>query len=235
MKRIRAWVLGGLMLILGVAFLYQIGLFGMVVWFNFRNPDVTPIMRAAVAEQRRHDPQAQLQYQWADWDHISTHLKRAVIASEDTGFMAHDGVEWTAIRQAWEFNRRQSEAGTARRRGGSTITQQLAKNLFLSNDRSYLRKVQELILAYMLETVMSKQRILELYLNVAQWGRTTFGAQAAARHYFRTDAARLNVDQSARLAAMLPNPSWYDQHGVTAWLRSRIATIRARMRLVAIP
>ncbi|WP_372700897.1 monofunctional biosynthetic peptidoglycan transglycosylase [Castellaniella sp.] len=231
----RKLLAAGVLLVLGAAFLYQIGLFGMVVWFNFRNPEITPIMRATLVAQRQTDPQAQLHHEWVDWNDISTHLKRAVIASEDTGFMDHDGIEWDAIRQAWEFNRRQSEAGKARRRGGSTITQQLAKNLFLSNDRNYLRKLQELILAYMLEAVMSKQRILELYLNVAQWGRTTFGAQAAARHYFRTDAARLNISQSAQLATMLPNPAWYDQHGVTPWLRSRMATIRARMRLVETP
>ncbi|GAA0776498.1 monofunctional biosynthetic peptidoglycan transglycosylase [Castellaniella ginsengisoli] len=217
------------------AFLYQIGLLGMVVWFNFRNPANTPIMQDTLHALRAEDPDARLAYEWVPYDRISTHLKRAVIASEDSGFIDHDGVEWDAIRKAWSYNQRQADLGRARRRGGSTITQQLAKNLFLSNSRNYLRKGQELILTYMIEGVMSKRRILELYLNVAQWGSATFGAQAAARHYFRTDAARLSAGQAAQLAAMLPNPAYYDQRGATAYLRSHTATVRARMRQVAVP
>lgn len=235
MKRWTRLGLGAALLALCALFLYQIGLLGMVVWFNFRNPDVTPIMRAALAQARQADPQARLQYQWVSWDQISPSLKRAVVAAEDTGFMSHGGIEWESIRQAWDYNRRQSEQGKARRRGGSTITQQLAKNLFLSNARNYWRKAQELILAYMIEMVMSKQRILELYLNVAQWGQTTFGAQAAAQHYFRIDAARLNATQASQLAALLPRPAWYDEHGFTRWVRSHSGTIRARMRLVDVP
>ncbi|WP_368642556.1 monofunctional biosynthetic peptidoglycan transglycosylase [Castellaniella ginsengisoli] len=217
------------------AFLYQIGLLGMVVWFNFRNPANTPIMQDTLHALRAEDPDARLAYEWVPYDRISTHLKRAVIASEDSGFIDHDGVEWDAIRKAWSYNQRQADLGRARRRGGSTITQQLAKNLFLSNSRNYLRKGQELILTYMIEGVMSKRRILELYLNVAQWGSATFGAQAAARHYFRTDAARLSAGQAAQLAAMLPNPAYYDQRGATAYLRSHTATVRARMRQAAVP
>jgi monofunctional biosynthetic peptidoglycan transglycosylase len=217
------------------AFLYQIGLLGMVVWFNFRNPSNTPVMQDTLNALRADDPDARLAHQWVPYDHISPNLKRAVIASEDSGFVDHDGVEWDAIRKAWSYNQRQADLGRARRRGGSTITQQLAKNLFLSNSRNYLRKGQELILTYMIEGIMSKRRILELYLNVAQWGKSTFGAQAAARHYFRTDAARLSSTQAARLAAMLPNPAYYDQHGATAYLQSHAATVRARMSQVAIP
>jgi len=217
------------------AFLYLIGRLGMEVWFNFRNPANTPIMQDTLHALRAEDPDARLAYEWVPYDRISTHLKRAVIASEDSGFIDHDGVEWDAIRKAWSYNQRQADLGRARRRGGSTITQQLAKNLFLSNSRNYLRKGQELILTYMIEGVMSKRRILELYLNVAQWGSATFGAQAAARHYFRTDAARLSAGQAAQLAAMLPNPAYYDQRGATAYLRSRTATVRARMRQVAVP
>jgi len=215
--------------------LYQLGLFAMVVWFNFRDPGVTPVMRETLRALRAEDPEATLEYQWTPYARIGTSLKRAVIASEDTGFTEHDGVEWDAIRKAWKYNQRQADLGRDRRRGGSTITQQVAKNLFLTNERSYLRKGQELILAYMIEAVMSKARILELYLNIAQWGRSTFGAQAAARHYYRTDAARLSNAQAARLAAMLPNPAYYDSRGTTRYLRGRIATIQARMGQVDIP
>ncbi|MGB6242273.1 MAG: monofunctional biosynthetic peptidoglycan transglycosylase [Castellaniella sp.] len=216
-------------------FLYQIGLLGMVVWFNFRDPANTPVMQDTLNGLRAHDADARLAYEWVPYDRISANLKRAVIASEDSGFMEHDGVEWDAIRKAWRYNQRQESLGHSRRRGGSTITQQLAKNLFLSNSRNYFRKGQELILTYMIEGVMSKRRILELYLNIAQWGAGTFGAQAAARHYFKTDAARLSSAQAAQLAAMLPNPAYYDTRGVTQYLRSRAATVHARMRHVAPP
>jgi monofunctional biosynthetic peptidoglycan transglycosylase len=216
-------------------FLYEISLFGMVVWFNFRPPGPTAVMRETLDALRAEDPSARLDYQWVPYERIGITLKRAVIAAEDSGFVEHDGVEWDAIRNAWRYNQRQEELGRSRRRGGSTITQQLAKNLFLSNSRNYLRKAQELVLTYMIEAVMNKRRILELYLNVAQWGESTFGAQAAAHHYFRTDAARLSSAQAAQLAAMLPNPAYYDRHGATAYLRSHAATVRARMNLVALP
>src|SRR5690606_22843847 len=121
------------------------------------------------------------------------------------------------IRKAWEYNRAQSRKGKSKMRGGSTITQQLAKNLFLSDSRSYLRKGQELVLTYMIEAVMSKQRILELYLNVAQWGTDVFGAQAAAHHYYQTDASRLSTRQAAQLAAMLPQPAYYDKNRQTSY------------------
>ncbi|WP_322995629.1 monofunctional biosynthetic peptidoglycan transglycosylase [Castellaniella sp.] len=234
-SRLRFWISGLALLALCAGFLYQIGLFGMVVWFNFRDPGSTPIMQDTLQAVRLHDPTAPLQYEWVPYDQINKTLKQAVIASEDAGFMDHDGIEWDAIRKAWHYNQKQEAQGKTRRRGGSTITQQLAKNLFLSNSRSYLRKAQELILTYMIELVMSKRRILELYLNVAQWGQATFGAQAAAQHYFKTSAARLSTRQAAQLAAMLPNPAYYDKHGQTRYLRARIATVQARMRQAEVP
>ncbi|HUH88957.1 MAG TPA: monofunctional biosynthetic peptidoglycan transglycosylase [Pusillimonas sp.] len=215
--------------------LYQFGLFVMVVWLCFYDPSSSAFMKATRTDLRRENPDAVIRYQWVPYEKISNNLKRAVIASEDSRFMDHAGVEWRAIRKAWEYNMRQAESGGDRVRGGSTITQQLAKNLFLSSSRSYWRKGQELLLTYMIESVMSKQRILELYLNLAQWGVDVFGAQAAAAHYYRSDAARLGASQAARLAAMLPNPAYYDQRGDTAYLRSRTATIQKRMRQVEIP
>ncbi len=151
--------------------LYQLMLFVMVCWYSVQNPRSSAFMRHAIAELRAEDPKAAIRHKWVDYEHISNHLKRAVIASEDANFMMHTGVEWEAIRQALAYNRKQAGQGSARRRGGSTITQQLAKNLFLSESRSYFRKGQELALTYMIESVMSKERILELYLNVAQWGK----------------------------------------------------------------
>lgn len=224
-------------LLLGLAALlvYQAGLFLAVLWFNFQPPDSSAFMRATLTELRTENPKATLKQQWVPYDQISSNLKRAVIASEDSNFTDHEGVEWDAIRKAWEYNLKQAEQGKGKLRGGSTITQQLAKNLFLSRSRSYWRKGQELMLTYMIELVMSKERILELYLNLAQWGTDVFGAQAAANRYYHTSAAKLNSHQAAKLAAMLPNPAYYDKHSDTAYLRARAATIQKRMRLVEIP
>lgn len=234
-RRLRTFIAGAALVGLGAVLLYQLGLFAMVLWFNFRNPANSAVMHETLTALRATSPKARLDYEWAPYARISSNLKLAVVASEDTGFTDHDGIEWDAIRKAWKYNQRQADLGRDKRRGGSTITQQLAKNLFLSNSRNYLRKGQELILTYMIELVMTKQRILELYLNIAQWGTQTFGAQAAARHYFRTDAAHLSSAQAAQLAAMLPNPEYYDKHGATRYLRGRIATVQQRMRQVAVP
>jgi monofunctional biosynthetic peptidoglycan transglycosylase len=225
------------LLIIGVSgvFLYELGLFLMVVWFNFHNPAHSAFMRATLTELRQQDPDARLRQQWVPYSQISKNLKRAVIASEDANFVDHDGVEWDAIRKAWVYNRRQEARGSSKRRGGSTITQQLAKNLFLSDSRTYLRKGQELILAYMIEFVMTKERILDLYLNVAQWGGNIFGAQAAAEHFYHTSAAHLSVAQAAQMASMLPNPDYYSDHRNSSYLRRHARVIEHRMRLVDIP
>ncbi len=228
-------ICAALLLALIAMLLYQFGLFVMVLWLSVRNPSSSAFMNHTMTELRAKNPKASIQYKWVPYDQISNNLKRAVIASEDSRFTDHDGVEWEAIRKAWDYNRRQAERGRHKMRGGSTITQQLAKNMFLSGSRSYLRKGQELVLAYMIELVMSKKRILELYLNVAQWGTDVFGAEAAARHYYGTSAARLGQNQAARLAAMLPNPAYYDTHRSTSYLGSRAGTIQHRMRLVEIP
>jgi len=236
-QRISWWRIGSgvLMALLSLALLYQIWMLCLVVWYNSHNPDSTPIMREQLAHLQTQDNKAVLRYQWVDYEHISRYLKQAVVASEDARFVAHSGVEWEAIRQAWQYNLRQADHGSARRRGGSTITQQLAKNLFLSSSRSYLRKSQELILTYMIEHVMSKDRILELYLNVAEWGVGVFGAQAAARHYYNTSADKLGAAQAARLAAMLPNPRYYDKNRSTSFLNSRTRITQRRMGMVEIP
>jgi monofunctional biosynthetic peptidoglycan transglycosylase len=192
--------------------------------------------------------------QWVDYDRISRDLKRAVIASEDAGFADHSGVEWDAIEQAWERNlRAQEQAERVNQRlqrrgavsaaglrqpklvGGSTITQQLAKNLFLSGERTTLRKAQEFAVTLMLEAVLGKRRILEIYLNSVEWGEGVFGAQAAARHYFRADAAALGPLQAARLAVMLPAPKRFEKRPASAYVQGRAATVAARMAGVEVP
>lgn len=237
-KQGRSWfriTTGVVMALVCAVLLYQFWLFSQVVWYNYRDPGSSAIMREERSRLREGNPDFQLKYEWAPYDKISRNLKRAVVASEDSKFTEHDGVEWDAIRKAWEYNQRQEEAGRSKMRGGSTITQQLAKNLFLSSSRSYIRKGQELVLAYMIEHVMSKERILELYLNVAEWGVGVFGAQAAAQHYFNTSAANLSASQSARLAAMLPNPRFYDTWRNSNYLNSRVGVLTRRMQMVDIP
>jgi monofunctional biosynthetic peptidoglycan transglycosylase len=191
---------------------------------------------------------------WADYDDISPYLKRAVIASEDAGFADHSGVEWDAIERAWERNlraqeraERQNESLMRRRAaeavqlrearivGGSTITQQLAKNLFLSGERTAPRKAQEFAITLMLEAVLSKRRILEIYLNHVEWGEGRFGAQAAARHYFKADASDLGPSQAARLAVMLPAPKRFEKRPGSAYVQGRAATVAARMAGVQPP
>ena len=230
-KGARRWVkwifLGPLLLVL----LVQLYFFVMVCWYAYFNPGSTSFMRQQLSELREKNPDAQLKHQWVPYERISTNLKRAVVASEDSGFAAHGGVDWEALEKAYERNNRRSKVVG----GGSTITQQLAKNLFLSGSRSYLRKGQEMIIAFMLETVMSKRRILEVYLNVVEYGRGVFGAEAAARHYFRTSAAKLSSSQAARLAVMLPNPRYYDKHRSTSYLVRRTALIQRRMRFADLP
>jgi monofunctional biosynthetic peptidoglycan transglycosylase len=179
---------------------------------------------------------------WVPDAAISAHLKRAVIASEDAGFVDHSGIEWEAIEKAWEKNQK-AEARAERLQstraakviGGSTITQQLAKNLLLSGERTVLRKAQEALLTVWLEAFLSKRRILEIYLNSVEWGEGLFGAQAAARHYIRTDAARLGPDASARLAVMLPAPKRFEKRPGSAYVSGRAATIVARMGDVQLP
>jgi monofunctional glycosyltransferase len=185
--------------------------------------------------------------QWVDRSRLSPHLQRAVIASEDAGFVAHGGVDWESVEKAWTRNQRaEARAERLQQRqpdkpvaaklvGGSTITQQLAKNLFLSGERNVLRKTQELLLTLMLEGLLSKQRILEIYLNNVEWGEGVFGAQAAARHYFRSDAARLSPAQAATLAVMLPAPKRFEKRPTSAYVTGRAATIVARMGAVDIP
>jgi monofunctional glycosyltransferase len=211
--------------------LVQVYFLLMVCWYAQFNPRQTNMMSEQLDVLQAKNPRAALKYEWVPYERISIHLKRAVIASEDANFAEHDGVDWEALQKAYEKNNRRHKVVG----GGSTITQQLAKNLFLSGSRSYLRKGQELIIAFMLETVLTKGRILELYLNVVEYGRGVFGAEAAAKHYFRTNAASLGAAQSARLAVMLPNPRYYDKHRDTRYLNRRTNLIVNRMAASDVP
>lgn len=225
------------LLALQVFFVARIAL---AVWWN---PQSTTFQRSEMwriwHQSAQHRP---WQQQWVDYAQISPHLKRAVLTSEDDGFMDHDGVQWDAIERAWERNQKALERAQTRPNakpvviyGGSTITQQLAKNLLLSGERSFLRKGQELLLAHTLELFLSKQRILEIYLNNVEWGQGIFGAEAASRFYFRKTAAQLTAPEAARLAVMLPRPRYYEQNPNSRYLHARTSTILRRMGGTALP
>jgi monofunctional glycosyltransferase len=210
-----------------------------IALMGFIDPQSTTFQRSEAWRLLVDKHQVLWSQQWVDRAAISPHLQRAVIASEDAGFVDHSGVEWQAIEEAFGKNQRAEARAKTKAKakvvGGSTITQQLAKNLLLSGERTVLRKGQELVLAFLLEALLSKPRILEIYLNSVEWGEGVFGAQAAAQHYFRIDAVRLPPEPAARLAVMLPAPKRFEQRPASAYIVGRASTVLARMGDVELP
>ena len=252
MRAVLRWF--GLLLLAGAAlqffFLARIALMATV------DPQSTSFQRSEAWRITTEKGRLRWAQQWVPYDRISDNLKRAVIASEDGSFTNHDGVDWEALEKAWQRNavaeeraaRQQSrqakrpQAAAARPVarppkivGGSTITQQLAKNVLLSGERTLLRKGQEIVLTFALEKMLSKERILEIYLNSVEWGEGVFGAEAAARHYYRKSAAQLTPYEAARLSVMLPRPKYFEKIPNSGYLASRASTITARMGGVELP
>lgn len=209
---------------------YQLWIVAHLIIWKWVNPAETSFMAIRLDELRQQNPKVQLKYQWVDYAHISNHLKRAVVAAEDDRFMQHHGFDLRGIEHALKKNQRKGQSVA----GGSSITQQLAKNLFLSPSRSYLRKGQEAVIALMIELLWDKRRILEVYLNVVEWGSGVFGAEAAARHYYQASAAQVGPSAAARLAVMLPNPRQYEK-AMPAWVIRHSSRVQARMRHSQIP
>src|SRR4030095_16251638 len=199
-------------------------------WVN-HNPEITAFMQSRLERMREKDPRATIRHQWVPYDRISLHLKRAIVAAEDARFLEHEGFDWEAMQKAYEKNVKKGRVVA----GGSTISQQLAKNLFLSGERTWWRKGEEALITLMIETLMSKRRILEIYLNVIESGDGVFGAEAAARYHFGVSAAMLGPEQAARLTAMVPSPRRYGPGSDTAYLQRRTEIIRARMSAAAVP
>jgi monofunctional biosynthetic peptidoglycan transglycosylase len=222
-----------MLLALIVLAIFQAWYLCWIVYWRWYNPADTAFMRHALQRMETRNPSARLQQQWVAYGRISGNLKRAVVAAEDARFLAHEGVDWEAMEKAYELNLRRRRS--ARIHGGSTISQQVAKNLFLSSSRSYLRKAQELLITWMVEAVWNKKRILEVYLNVAEWGDGVFGAQAAAQHYFGVDAVSLSPEQAAELAAMLPAPRLFDHHREAPFLSQRSDSILRNLPGAQIP
>ena len=200
-------------------------------WYRYYPPRETAFMAQRMAEARARNPKAQLRYAWVPLERISSNLRRAMIAAEDGKFVEHSGFDWDGIRSALEKNERRGRVVA----GGSTITQQLAKNLFLSPEKSYVRKAEEAVVTVLLEAMLPKRRILELYLNVIEWGNGVFGAEAAAQRYFGLPASRLSAEQAARLAAMAPSPRLFERNPESVYLAGRVATILARMPGAQLP
>jgi len=201
-------------------------------------PQSTTFQRSQAWRLVHDKGQLRWRQQWVDYDRISAHLKRAVIASEDDGFAQHDGVDWSAVEKAWEKNAKADQRAVAKSPkvvGGSTITQQLAKNLLLSGERTLLRKGQEFVLTLMLEALLGKRRILEIYLNNVEWGEGVFGAEAAAQHYFKKSAQSLGPFEAARLAVMLPRPRYFEKLPNSPYLSDRASVIVARMPSARLP
>ncbi len=209
----------------------QIMFAALIWWYGSHAPRSTSFMSYRMGELHEKKPDLQIRYTWVPYEKISRNLKRALIASEDSTFVDHEGFDWDGIQLAIEKNRAKGKTVA----GGSTITQQLAKNLFLSPEKNYLRKGQEAIITLMLENMLDKERILELYLNVIEWGNGIFGAEAAARRYYNVSAAQLSAEQAAKLAAMAPNPRFYERNLNAPGLRRKTGIILSRMPQVELP
>jgi monofunctional biosynthetic peptidoglycan transglycosylase len=237
-----------LVLLLTVSFVsLQVFFVTRVALMRWVDPQSTTFQRSEIWRLWHERGRIAWSQQWVDDNRIADVLKRAVVASEDAGFVEHSGVEWDAIERAWDRNQR-AQAQHERRAvqnprrkgppklvGGSTITQQLAKIMFLSGERTLPRKAQEFVITWALEALLPKRRILEIYLNNVEWGEGVFGAQAAAQHYQRVDAARLSPWAAARLAVMLPAPKRFERNPGSAYVSGRTATIAARMGDVELP
>jgi monofunctional biosynthetic peptidoglycan transglycosylase len=230
-KWIWRWTWRSVAICLALLFLYQVWIFAHICWWVKNNPSSSAFMETRLEILQDKNPKASLQHQWVPYNRISDNLKRALIASEDSSFIDHDGFDWEGIAKAYEKNLRKGKIVA----GGSTISQQLAKNLFLSTKRTPWRKLEEAVITLMLEGVMDKQRIFEIYLNIIEWGEGVFGAEAAAKHYYQVDAAHLSAAEAAMLAAMVPKPRYYEKHRDARGLLLQFGVILERMNDVEIP
>jgi len=230
-RGIARWIAWLVAAIAAAVVLSQLWFAAHIYWWRDHPVGETSFMAWRMDELHAKNPRAQLKYTWVPYERISGNLKRAMVAAEDAKFVDHEGFDWEGIELAMERNQKKGRVVA----GGSTITQQLAKNLFLSPSRSYWRKAQETVITVMLEAMLPKRRILELYLNVIEWGSGVFGAEAASRHYFGTSATQLSAEQAARLAAMASNPRFYERNQVAPGLNRKIGIILARMPGADIP
>ena len=211
--------------------LFNVWAYGNILSYRAIAPYRTSFMSMRMDELAAEKPDVALDYRWVPYPQISVNLKKALIASEDAGFAEHSGFDWNGIKNAMQRNERSGKI----RAGGSTISQQLAKNLFLNESRSYFRKAEEAVLTSMLEATTDKDRLYELYLNVIEWGYGIYGAEAAAQHWHRKSAAELTKAQAAELAARVPRPLYYADHPLDAALKRKTNIILRRMGSAELP
>lgn len=231
MKAIRGALTRLLIAAVVLIVLYQLWILAHVLWWVDHNPSSSAFMNSGLSRLQDKNPNAALRQQWIAYERISPHLKRAIVTAEDSKFLDHEGFDIEGIQTAVEKNLKKGKLVA----GGSTISQQLAKNLFLSGHRSFIRKGQEAIITLMIESLWSKRRILEVYLNVIEWGNGIYGAEAATQRYYNTSAAKLNAGQAAQMAAMVPNPRWFENHRSSRKYQRRVRTIARYMRQAQIP
>ena len=229
--RLRRWLTGLLGVALLLLVLWQGWFVGWVLWWKWADPINTSFQSQRLGELREKNPKAELRKQWVAYERLSPHLKRAVIASEDDKFVDHDGFDWEGIQKALEKNQKKGKVVA----GGSTITQQLAKNLLLSPSKTVLRKLEEATITLWLEVLWDKRRILEVYLNVVEWGEGVFGAEAAAPRYFGIPATQLSAEQAARLAVLLPSPRRFEKNPYSDYINGRTQLILGRMHHSELP
>ena len=211
--------------------LFNVWAYGNILSYRAIAPYRTSFMSMRMDELAAEKPDVALDYRWVPYTQISVNLKKALIASEDAGFAEHSGFDWNGIKNAMQRNERSGNI----RAGGSTISQQLAKNLFLNESRSYFRKAEEAVLTSILEATTDKDRLYELYLNVIEWGYGIYGAEAAAQHWHRKSAAELTKAQAAELAARVPRPLYYADHPRDAALKRKTNIILRRMGSAELP
>lgn len=217
--------------------LYFVARVALMRWVD---PQSSAFQRSQAVHILQRDGHLPWNQTWQPLAEMGTALPRAVLASEDAAFTEHSGLDWDAIDRARERNeqrqaRQDRSRGAARLHGGSTLSQQLAKNLFLSGERTMWRKAQEAVITLAMEALLDKRRILEIYLNTVEWGEGVYGAHAAAEHYFRVQPAALQPYQAARLAVMLPAPRRFEKRPQSEYLQQRAGVIVARMPAVKLP
>lgn len=211
--------------------MFNAGVYGCILAYRTLAPHETTFMAMRMHELKATEPDIKLNYHWVPYNRISANLKKALIASEDARFAEHDGFDWNGIRTALRKNEHSGHV----RAGGSTISQQLSKNLFLTESRSYFRKLEEALITSLLEATTDKDRIFALYLNVIEWDYGLFGAEAASERYFDRAAAQLSPQQAAQLAARVPKPLYYAEHPRDRELRHKTNLILRRMGSAELP
>ena len=231
-SRWRTWLKIIVAVVLGAMILYHGIILFRVFRFKSTNPDVTAMMEQRMAEATARGEEAKHQQSWVPYERISANLVRAVLAGEDSRFFDHSGFDWEEMRKALEKDWAEGKFS----RGASTITQQLAKNLFLSTSKNPARKLHEALITSEMEVILGKRRILEIYLNVIEWGDGIYGAEAAARRYFNTSAAALNSDQASFLSAIIPSPNGaFNPSKHRGRVERRRSLIQRLMRHVVVP